>query len=402
QNETPILWGFLDYSTDLIYIADIYLSTRTGYLSHGIVVTDRHKLRQHYFRSGRVVMDVICLLPFDFFYYNVTQMFPIIRIGRLLKYYRTNDFYRLIQSRTYRPNFWRILNLIHTLFILIQWFAAIYYMISGYIGFGSDGWVYPEPVGINGNLSVKYLKSVYWATLTLTTIGEIPSPVTQIEYLFTLLSYFCGLFIFASIVGLLGNVIAKRNARRSQFDQLLDDAKEYMSKRNVSSNLQTRVQRWFDYSWERGQLNGIGEARAISMLPTKLKTELALHVHLETLKKVTLFQNCEREFLHDLVLKMKHHIYTPMDLVCQLGEIAREMYIISNGKLEVLSESGAVIATLKEGDFFGEIGVLSLSEAANRRTANVRSIGFSELFVLLKDDVLEAMEDYPKAKVSLQ
>lgn len=30
-----------------------------------------------------------------------------------------------------------------------------------------------------------------------------------------------------------------------------DDAKEYMSKRNVSSNLQNRVQRWFDYSWER-------------------------------------------------------------------------------------------------------------------------------------------------------
>lgn len=181
QTDLPILWGILDYLTDIIYIVDIYISTRTGYLSHGIVVTDRNKLRQHYFRSGRIIADIICLAPFDFFYYNITQLYPIIRIGRLIKYYRSNDFYRLIQSRTYRPNFWRILNLIHTLFVLIQWFAAIYYMISSSIGFGSDGWVYPEPVGINGNLSVKYLRSVYWATLTLTTIGEIPAPVTRSE-----------------------------------------------------------------------------------------------------------------------------------------------------------------------------------------------------------------------------
>ena len=52
--------------------------------------------------------------------------------------------------------------------------------------------------------------------------------------------------------------------------------------------------------------------------------------------QVTFLQKCQPEFLHDLVLKMKMTIYTPGDYVCRKGEIAREMYVISDGILEVI------------------------------------------------------------------
>ena len=35
-----------------------------------------------------------------------------------------------------------------------------------------------------------------------------------------------------------------------------------------------------------------------------------------------------------------------------------------------------------------------------RRTADVRSVGYSELFSLSREDVLTAMKDYPEAQVS--
>lgn len=35
---------------------------------------------------------------------------------------------------------------------------------------------------------------------------------------------------------------------------------------------------------------------------------------------------------------------------------------------------------------------------ANRRTADVRSVGYSELFSLSREDVLAAMKDYPEAQ----
>lgn len=53
-------------------------------------------------------------------------------------------------------------------------------------------------------------------------------------------------------------------------------------------------------------------------------------------EQVTLFNNCEPEFLHDLVLKMKTFIFTPGDLICRKGEVAREMFIIVDGLLEVI------------------------------------------------------------------
>ena len=43
----------------------------------------------------------------------------------------------------------------------------------------------------------------------------------------------------------------------------------------------------------------------LEMLPDKLKAEIAIHVHLETLKKVKIFQDCEKGLLVDLVLKLK-------------------------------------------------------------------------------------------------
>jgi hypothetical protein len=55
---------------------------------------------------------------------------------------------------------------------------------------------------------------------------------------------------------------------------------------------------------------------------------------------------------------------------------------------------------LVAGDFFGEIGILNI-DGANRRTADVRSVGYSELFSLSKEDVLEGCKDYPEAERKL-
>lgn len=71
-------------------------------------------------------------------------------------------------------------------------------------------------------------------------------------------------------------------------------------------------------------------------------------------------QECQPEFLHDLVLKMKAYIFTPGDSICRKGEVAREMFIIADGILEVISETGRVLTTMEAGDFFGEIGILNL------------------------------------------
>ncbi|XP_044583582.1 uncharacterized protein LOC123264374 isoform X1 [Cotesia glomerata] len=427
QALSPWAWRSCDWFTDLIFFLDIGIQFRTGYLEQGLMVYNSKKLAGHYLKSKSFILDMATILPFDLLQLRYGDN-PMLRFPRFLKLYRVYNYYYMVESRTVYPNLWRVLNLIHILLILAHWFGCFYYLLSEAEDFQGD-WVYPYRPGEYATLTRKYLGSLYWSTLTLTTIGDLPTPETNAEviaggnprslarrgrlsrllqfkhnggYVFTIVSYLIGVFIFATIVGQVGNVITNRNANRLEFERLLDGAKTYMRHHKVPGGMKRRVLRWYDYSWSRGRIQGGGDINtALGLLPDKLKTELALHVNLSVLKKVTIFQECQPEFLHDLVLKMKAYIFTPGDSICRKGEVAREMFIIADGILEVISETGRVLTTMKAGDFFGEIGILNL-DGLNKRTADVRSVGYSELFSLSREDVLAAMKDYPEAQEILQ
>ncbi|KAH8872439.1 Cyclic nucleotide-gated cation channel alpha-3, partial [Schistosoma japonicum] len=225
--------------------------------------------------------------------------------------------------------------------------------------------------------------------------------VSNLWLTFTIVSYLTGVFVFATIVGQVGNIITTRNADRIEFEKILDHAKSYMRANSVDKDLQSRILRWYDYAWSKGCGGGGQDINTIGLLPDKLKTELALNVNLETLKKVTIFHECRPEFLHDIVLKMRPLVFTPGDLICRKGEIAREIFIIADGVLEVLSESNEVISRMSAGDFFGEIGVLNI-DGVNKRTADVRAVGYTELFVLSREDILKALKDHPEAEVVIR
>lgn len=79
------------------------------------------------------------------------------------------------------------------------------------------------------------------------------------------------------------------------------------------------------------------------------------------------------------------------------------MYIVNRGRLQVVADNGkTVLATLRPGSYFGEISILNMGNAGNRRTASVRSVGYSDLFRLLKKDLWEVLKDYPTARVRLE
>jgi cyclic nucleotide gated channel alpha 1 len=81
------------------------------------------------------------------------------------------------------------------------------------------------------------------------------------------------------------------------------------------------------------------------------------------------------------------------------------MYIIKEGKLAVVADDGITqFVVLSDGSYFGEISILNIkgSKAGNRRTANIKSIGYSDLFCLSKDDLMEALTEYPDAKTMLE
>nr|WDE20387.1 TAX4 [Meloidogyne graminicola] len=393
-----ILWLILDLLADSSYAADMFVRSRTGYLEQGLLVRDCAKIRYLYIRSRQFLIDIVSLLPIDHFCLMVLwRPLPHFRFNRLLKRERIQRFMEQTETRTSMPNAFRVGVVVWYIAVIIHWNACFYFFISESIGLGTDPWVYGAqnkqslPDGINDTLTRRYIYSFYWSTLILTTIGEVPGPQQNVEYAFVTIDLMCGVLIFATIVGNVGSMISNVSAGRTDFQNKIDSIKQYMDLRGVGKQLEMRVIKWFDYLWANKQ--GLADAQVLKVLPNKLQAEIAMHVHFETLRKVRIFQDCEAGLLAELVLKLQLQVFSPNDYVCRKGDIGREMYIVKRGMLQVVSDDGSkVFATLVEGAVFGEF------KNGNRRTANVRSVGYTDLFVLNKVDLWIALREYPEAR----
>ncbi|XP_014669591.1 PREDICTED: cyclic nucleotide-gated channel rod photoreceptor subunit alpha-like [Priapulus caudatus] len=397
SNETMVMWFSLDYLADVIYILDVGVGFRTGYLEDGVLQTDPVKLRQHYMNCTRFYIDCLCLLPLEFLYLSI-GFNTILRCFRLVKIYRFWEMLDRTERHTNYPNSFRAIGLIHYLLVIFHWNACLYYIISQKIGSGSRAW--NNPFDKDDKLR-NYLHSFYWSTVTLTMIGDLPKPRTNVEYLFCIMETIASLLLFATVLGHVANIVTNISTARKEFQAKLDGVKTYMNLRRVPRHLQEKVIRWFDYLWISKK--SADEEKPLCYLPDKLKGEIAIHVHLDTLKKVEIFQNTEAGFLCELVLRLKPVLFSPGDYICRKGEVGKEMYIVNRGRLQVVADNGkTVLATLKASSYFGEISILNMGTAGNRRTASVRSVGYSDLFCLAKMDLWDVLKEYPAARVRLE
>jgi len=80
------------------------------------------------------------------------------------------------------------------------------------------------------------------------------------------------------------------------------------------------------------------------------------------------------------------------DLIVRQGDVTEEMYFICRGEVDVLDSDNQVVSQLKDGNFFGEIGLL----LATGRIASVRAKTPCDLFVLSKTDFSRILRDHPQ------
>ncbi|CEF65339.1 Cyclic nucleotide-gated olfactory channel [Strongyloides ratti] len=449
------IWIYGNIICDIIFIIDIFIQSKISYLEDGTYVKNWKRIIKKYIYSISFILDILAIIPLDIFLI-IKKELTYLRINRLLKCYRFNEYVERTSMRTGYPHAFKIFVLITICFILFHWNASVYYIISVFGGTNSEDrndWAYTDvknadplyptcdiniddhigDCGFNesdreanytlkretyvdemmaywkdkmyiskySNFTKEYSLSFYWSSLTLTTCGQQPYPNAWQENILEVMDTIIGVLVFATIVGSVGALVSTGNRDKAEYQYLLDGIKFYMKYRNVEPLFQKRVIQFISYLYNEGGFTD--DNKTLDFLPKRLQGQIAVNLHMQTLIGVNLFKDMEPGLLYALVLKLNRVMYAPDDFLCNIGDPAREMFILKRGKLQTVDINGVVLEILEEGSTFGETSIIKLHGKFNndKQKLGLQSIGYSDVYILKRDDVIKILQDYPKERENL-
>ncbi len=115
----------------------------------------------------------------------------------------------------------------------------------------------------------------------------------------------------------------------------------------------------------------------------------------EMIGRVSLFAGLDRETLAEVGKRLRAVVALPGEKVVATGELADAMYFIAAGEVKVMISAGAVV--LKEGDYFGERGLLE----SQRRNADVVAEGYCHLLALHRKDFNGLLDKLPELRAQI-
>ncbi|SCC90892.1 Uncharacterized protein SCG7109_BV_00020 [Chlamydiales bacterium SCGC AG-110-M15] len=397
-SEIPSYIITINFIADLILVTDIVFNFFTGYISEGLLVQNLKCVRINYLKTW-FIFDFIASLPFDALalfigieHFGGIAAIPFLRLPRLMRLIRVKPYFRHWEKNLQvNPSILRLVKLGASVIISAHFIACSWFGIGVIEAQTGQSWLNTQNL-LEASTYDQYVHSLYWALVTMTTVGfgDI-TPTTSTEILFTMIAMCIGVSIYAYIIGNMASLVANIDAVAQAYRQKMDSINNYMRLREIPVELQKRIRRYYDYVWSRNK--GLSEVNLLSDLPAPLYTELKLFLHREVLQKVPLFHEADSVFLSALVKILQPVSSAPGDFIINEGEIGREMYFISRGNVEVLSGDGKTIyAELSDGAFFGEIALLF----SEKRTASIQAKSYCDLFIMKKDDFDVVLKDYPE------
>lgn len=104
---------------------------------------DLRKLAAAYVRSKDFKIGLASLMPVDYIVTILNLRWPpYLRLNRLLRIGRVQEFIVRTETRSSFPNAFRVGCVILYIIVIIHWNGCIYFAISEWMGLNTDTWVY--------------------------------------------------------------------------------------------------------------------------------------------------------------------------------------------------------------------------------------------------------------------
>jgi hypothetical protein len=238
-----------------------------------------------------------------------------------------------------------------------------------------------------------YLYAVYWTLASVTTIGfGDVVPANELELGVICITIGVSAVLYTALIAYMSNLILAADVNWTAHKQKVETIKSYMRHRKIPSDLVARIDEYLDYLWATQK--GIDEADITSMLPATLQRQLSLYCNSRIISQVPLFAGVPSHVSAAIVMQLQPRIFVPDDMIISQGDWADEMFLIYRGvvKLVELSEQEGRGIYLKDGDYFGEIAVLT----GGKRMMSVRAVTYCHLYSLQQRLLERILQQYPE------
>jgi len=258
----------------------------------------------------------------------------------------------------------------------------VWLTFDGIVQFNDDGTYY-----MTQNLRYRYVRALYWATVTSQTVGfgdVRPRAIQETSFCF----FF---FYFSHILAQLaiGNLILLVNVydtARTKYTAQLTQLEKYAHFRQLPNELKDRISSFYYHQWK--VLNGLDESQFLRELPKNIEIKVRQATVRNCLKSIDLVKNFKISVLNALAEDAKIVMYSPNDVIVAAGSQSLGTHVVSRGEAFVHSTRSRALGKIVEDEFSGEqTGDTSVEmSAADTSADGVNSGDFS-------DEDMDGMED---------
>ena len=373
-----------DIVIDCVFMIDIALSFITAYDNQGFIVREMRAIARTYLRTW-FWPDLAGSFPFDIVLVNALassgtissgglSALKFIRMLRLIRAWKFLNRLKKLKDRDGFEAFGSLVTLGSALFLLIFFAHLLGCLFTVMASSEPDyNWlVHYSPDIAQADQWVRYLCAMYWATITVTTMGygDIV-PVTDMERAYLVLVALAGAVIFSHCLGTISSLISQVAGVDDRFQAKARAVQEYLQFRDVPAELRRRVMSYYHHCWKRSA--ELYEERGIlNDLKHGLRVEILKSVGKNLLVELPVLAGFGLECAGWLATRLRRTAFNEGEELYEHGAEAAEMYFVVAGAVKIFAEPAPprrasrescsadyqrVYVEAGEGDTFGELGL---------------------------------------------
>eukprot|EP01065_Artemidia_motanka_P052768 TRINITY_DN9619_c0_g2_i1.p1 TRINITY_DN9619_c0_g2~~TRINITY_DN9619_c0_g2_i1.p1 ORF type:complete len:1504 (+),score=567.63 TRINITY_DN9619_c0_g2_i1:109-4620(+) len=396
----PLMWvtAVECLLTTVVYGADVLVTLKTAVKTTNGLLVERADITVHYL-STAAVYDVAAAVPLDLVFLlllggDTSRVYFIASGLRLLKLLKVPHLFQLSEHATMDPAYVNFFFHLVPLIVFVFWILlSIHSLVLLYVIVHSSS-------STPDSSAISYGEAFYWVWIVITALA-LPSNVdprqsaTELQA-FVAVLFLVGVILQGIIVGRFTVLVLKSNVQETQKERMrttLSIMKHY----NVPDALTAEVLGFQFHSLQQNVAASF--AQYLDRLPTQMQHQISIYIKIDIISQVPMFKQTSLETRTAVASALKQAYTEPDVYICTAGEVGHEMYFLMHGFADVVIHTPAeddpdddvelVVSTLKRGDFFGEVALLSDHAT---RTASIKALTYCDLFVLEKDPFDQLME----------